>query len=653
MASYSIRTLLDGRASAPRYARQTALLAASWHAFARSAAPFEVRLIGDTSARLRDFLGELGVPLVAASPDANDAYAKTANCISGAYRDGPERVLLLDNDTCFLASPTALEAVPEDECAGAVAGDDRISAEQWRRIERRLGIEGLPVRASTLRQRFRAEKQHGLPALMERLYVNAGVLLLPESPVFPALWSREIARVRELFVDDPVASDAVSASCQAGLALAIAHHRRFTWLPAGYNHRPLNFALGDALDEEIAILHMTGDGAVADGDRIDEHFDAYWEHFVGRPLCAIRARIGEAAYARRRERLDGCRAELARVVREYELDSVLAAAPSAPRAAGSAPRPTATPDRSSPVVIGGLGGSGTRVIAEIAQGLGVHIGARLNGSADHLWFALLFKRLRWFASGIDRAGADRALALFEKATFDGLAGTLAPDEAVILDEIAGDLRVTGSERRIGAGENELARLRSATPVRFAGCSDWGWKEPNSHLFLDTLRARYPGMRYVHVVRHGLDIAFSRNTNQLVNWASVHGIRADADAPDPRAMLDYWIRTTEAVCERIRRGERILLLHYDALCAHPHVGIRELADFLGVPCSPARLDALAEIPLISASTGRYRKRDLSVFTPAQLDAVRELGFAVEMPLPRAEPWMRRLGARARRLLRVGV
>jgi hypothetical protein len=649
---FTIRTLLDGRASAPRYARQTALLAASWHAFARSAAPFEVWLIGDTSARLRDFLRELGAPLVAASPDPNDAYAKTANCISAAYRDGAERVLLLDNDTCFLASPAALAAVPEDTCAAAVAGDDRISGEQWRRIERHLGVRGVPTEVSTLRQRFRAAKRRGRTAAMDRLYVNAGVLLLPASPVFPSLWSREIARVRELFVGDALASDAVSSSCQAGLALAIAHHRRFAWLPAGYNHRPLNFALGDALDGEIVILHMTGDGAVSDGDGIEDHLDAYWDHFAGRPLRGIRRRIGEAAYARRRERLDQSRTELARLVREYQLDAVLAAAPGASRVAGSAAKPIPDPDRSSPVAIGGLGGSGTRVVAEIAQGLGVHIGTRLNGSLDQLWFALLLKRPRWFASGIDSARADRSLALFEKAIFDGLA-ELDPEEQALLDEIAADLRDAANARRIGAGEDELARLRGATSTRFTGCAQWGWKEPNSHLFLDRLAARYPGLRYVHVVRHGLDIAFSRNANQLENWGSRFGLHSDADPPDPRALLDYWIRTTDAVAERVQRGERILLLHYDALCAQPRDGIRALADFLGVPCPPARLDALAEIPQNSASTGRYRQRDLGVFSPAQLDAVRRHGFAIEPPLPRARPWVHRLGSHARRILRVGV
>lgn len=45
-----------------------------------------------------------------------------------------------------------------------------------------------------------------------------------------------------------------------------------------------------------------------------------------------------------------------------------------------------------PVAIGGVGGSGTRVFAEILRGFGFYIGDCLNGALDNLWFTLLCKR---------------------------------------------------------------------------------------------------------------------------------------------------------------------------------------------------------------------------------------------------------------------
>ena len=47
---------------------------------------------------------------------------------------------------------------------------------------------------------------------------------------------------------------------------------------------------------------------------------------------------------------------------------------------------------SGPVAIGGVGGSGTRVIAAIVESLGFDPGANLNRPRDDLTFTVLFKR---------------------------------------------------------------------------------------------------------------------------------------------------------------------------------------------------------------------------------------------------------------------
>ena len=49
-----------------------------------------------------------------------------------------------------------------------------------------------------------------------------------------------------------------------------------------------------------------------------------------------------------------------------------------------------------PVVIGGVGGSGTRVLAEILSLFGFYLGNDLNGAKDNLVYTLLFKRPNWF-----------------------------------------------------------------------------------------------------------------------------------------------------------------------------------------------------------------------------------------------------------------
>ena len=50
---------------------------------------------------------------------------------------------------------------------------------------------------------------------------------------------------------------------------------------------------------------------------------------------------------------------------------------------------------SPPLVIGGLGGSGTRVVADIVLAQGWYLGQDLNRAKDNLLFTLLFKRPYW------------------------------------------------------------------------------------------------------------------------------------------------------------------------------------------------------------------------------------------------------------------
>lgn len=52
------------------------------------------------------------------------------------------------------------------------------------------------------------------------------------------------------------------------------------------------------------------------------------------------------------------------------------------------------------------------------------------------------------------------------------------------------------------------------------CNDngvWGWKEPNSRMFLPNLKEVFPNMKYVHVIRDGVYMSRSTNRNQLIQW----------------------------------------------------------------------------------------------------------------------------------------
>ena len=78
-----------------------------------------------------------------------------------------------------------------------------------------------------------------------------------------------------------------------------------------------------------------------------------------------------------------------------------------------------------------------------------------------------------------------------------------------------------------------------------GSLGWGWKEPNTHVFLEHLAEALPALRYVHVMRDGVEMAFSGNQAQLHNWHALYGVERPAHASEaPRASLRYWLRANE-------------------------------------------------------------------------------------------------------------
>lgn len=162
------------------------------------------------------------------------------------------------------------------------------------------------------------------------------------------------------------------------------------------------------------------------------------------------------------------------------------------------------------------------------------------------------------------------------------------------------------------------------PLLYRG---WGWKVPPNFFILEHLHDHFAGMRYIHVIRNGLDMAFSQNQNQLSRWGFYFDIDADKMSL-PQASLKYWIAANRFAIEL---GQRLLhsrfhLLSFDELCTEPARVVAELAVFLGIR------DMGDLEPLIAGirrpdSLGRYKSQDIGIFSKADIDAVAGLGFPV--------------------------
>jgi hypothetical protein len=276
-----------------------------------------------------------------------------------------------------------------------------------------------------------------------------------------------------------------------------------------------------------------------------------------------------------------------------------------------------------PVAIGGVGGSGTRLIADIVRRLDHYMGDDLNEATDNLWFTLLFKRQELWGGDSAQHEFDRAVRVFRHAMAGDRPLTSAEEEWV--RTLAA---VDRSQHDAPWLRLRVESLLATGPRRPAG--PWGWKEPNTHVFLDRLQSAFPGMKYIHVVRNGLDMAHSRNQNQLRLWGAMFLGRAEYEIT-PGWSLKYWCRVHQRITALGERMPgRFLWLDYDRFCSAPEEGLRTLVSFLGASVTPPAERSLLALVRVPDSIGRFRAHGLHMFDPDDVEYVGSLGFDTQCP-----------------------
>lgn len=270
--------------------------------------------------------------------------------------------------------------------------------------------------------------------------------------------------------------------------------------------------------------------------------------------------------------------------------------------------------------MGGVGGSGTRLIASILIDLGFSFGADLNAAHDNLWFTLLFKRQELWPLADHDQELKGLLEIFLGQTSKELA--MNSEQRLLIRQLATNPRP----------KHEVAWLQERSHSLLQGLKEepakdqrWGWKEPNTHIFLPFLLEEIPDFKYIHVMRHGVDMAFSRNQNQLEFWGR-QMLGWQPDLVSPVDSLKYWCLAHQRVTDLMAPYQhRFLLLNYDAFCAAPGTHLDRLLAFLEVEPERGQLDDLLGKNLTPRSLGRRHQHDLSVFDPVDLAYVQSLGF----------------------------
>ncbi len=272
-----------------------------------------------------------------------------------------------------------------------------------------------------------------------------------------------------------------------------------------------------------------------------------------------------------------------------------------------------------PVAIGGVGGSGTRVVADTLRQCGWYLGSDLNDAGDNLWFTLLFKHLG--AVSMPDEQFDRLVDLFVSRMLSGAVSDPTAGQ-VIGPLVARD----SAQHSVDWFAQRAERLLAVDPG--AAGAPWGWKEPNTHLVLDRLDRAITGLRYVHVARSGLDMALSDNQNQARLWGAMLGAPYDGT---PRASLRYWCAAHRRVLSvGAAMGDRFLFVRYEDLCDDPRGELGRLLEFCGVQDADAAADRLAEG--VRPPSDRGRGLGITGLDPDDVAYVSSLGFVTSGVTP---------------------
>lgn len=243
-----------------------------------------------------------------------------------------------------------------------------------------------------------------------------------------------------------------------------------------------------------------------------------------------------------------------------------------------------------PIAVGAVGGSGTRVLANILSEAGVAMASPLNRAGDAMEWPP-FRRL------------------------------LTPER---LQQYPRELLM---KNILHAFESLLLTRRSNLGL----CSRVSWKVPGTFLWLQELTDYFPEIQYVHLIRNGLDMAYSDNQNQISNWAHRFDLDAEFLADGvirPRSKLEYWLRANEHALEVGKKllGERLILVRFEDLCANPETEIQRILELLGLATGSTQVAEMASLIKAPESLGRYRDFDWQQeFSPEQLARLEKLGY----------------------------
>jgi len=236
--------------------------------------------------------------------------------------------------------------------------------------------------------------------------------------------------------------------------------------------------------------------------------------------------------------------------------------------------------QASPIVVIGMHRSGTRLLAEILDKLGVFMGADRQADSESVAFMLINEGI------LHQCGA------FWSEPMSAHFVLAQPDAVELFAANASEALASQLEKYAGPSGWHLDSSPNELPA-------FGWKDPRSTFTLPVWKQVFPNLRTIHIVRHGVDVAASlaRRHAQALRAATGEAVPSALTVIRDHALgvlssrrgwtlseaLTMWEQYVEkARQESAALGERALEVRYEDLLTQPERVIPAIAKFCRVP-----------------------------------------------------------------------
>lgn len=262
----------------------------------------------------------------------------------------------------------------------------------------------------------------------------------------------------------------------------------------------------------------------------------------------------------------------------------------------------------APVIIGGFGGSGTRVVAEILKKSNFFIGSDLNESNDNLLFTFLFKFPKKYENiktiGKYNKEITSLLLLHENLFFNK---RLSFKEKLKIIQLAYNHSIRNYYYPLKWSIQRI--LKIITTNKKEECGRWGFKEPHTAFFINNLGNFYPNAKYILVIRNGLDIIYTKTDQQFKYWGDFFNIKNEGFSEELQK-FNYWYnynKYTLVTLERLFK-DRYLVLNYEQLFLNREETAYKILKFIGAQNTD--IDEIIKFIQMPNSYNRYKNHNLS-------------------------------------------